>query len=91
VEQKLTHCKSLSFLRYIETKRKAIAQLGGEAMTKWEYMAIALFEECKKAGTTDQKKVLDKYGDEGWELVSVSAIGIKNRFDIVAYFKREKE
>jgi hypothetical protein len=54
-------------------------------MTKWEYMTIALFEECKKAGTTDQKMVLDKYGDEEWELISVAAIGIKNRFDIVAY------
>ena len=59
-------------------------------MTKWEYMVIALFEECKKAGVTEQKKLLDKYGDEEWELTSIIPAKVKERSDFVAYFKRKK-
>lgn len=48
---------------------------------KWEYAVIPL--------TTDKsdKNLLDKYGLEGWELVSVAQAGL----EVIAHFKREKK
>jgi len=55
-------------------------------MTKWEYASIALIKGAKDSGLSTDKQLLDKYGLEGWELVSVvPALG-----DLVAYLKRQK-
>jgi hypothetical protein len=62
----------------------------GENMPKWEYATIPLIKAMRDMGYTEQKNVLDKYGDEGWELVSVIMVSIQNSNEIVAYFKREK-
>ncbi len=61
-------------------------------MTKWEYMVIALFEECRKAGITDQKTLLDNYGEDQWELTSIIPAMVQKsaHSDFVAYFKRKK-
>lgn len=61
-------------------------------MTKWEYMVVALFDEIKKAGLKDQKTLLDKYGEDQWELVLIIPATIQKsaRSDFVAYFKRKK-
>ncbi len=55
-------------------------------MPKWEYASIALVKGQKDVGLSTDKQLLDKYGLEGWELVTiVPALG-----DLVAYLKREK-
>ncbi len=55
-------------------------------MPKWEYASIALVKAQKDMGLSTDKQVLDKYGAEGWELVTiVMALG-----DLIAYMKREK-
>jgi len=55
-------------------------------MAKWEYASIALKKGMKDSGLSTDKQLLDKYGLEGWELVSVvPALG-----DLVAYLKRQK-
>lgn len=37
-------------------------------MTKWEYASVPLV-------THAMKEILDNWGDEGWELVSVADVG----------------
>ena len=59
-------------------------------MTKWEYDVIPLITAMQDMGFTQQKEILDKYGSEGWELISVTTIAVHNSIDIIAYFKREK-
>jgi len=55
-------------------------------MTKWEYASIALVKGQKDMNLSNDKQLLDKYGVEGWELVTVVlAVG-----DLIAYMKREK-
>ncbi len=44
-------------------------------MTKWEYVTAPLISHALQA-------ILNQWGDEGWELVSVA--------ENVAYFKRPK-
>lgn len=50
-------------------------------MTKWEYASVPLIAHVAK-------EILDNWGDDGWELVTVFSppdVG-----GVVAYFKREK-
>jgi hypothetical protein len=49
-------------------------------MTKWEYLTAPLLIHNTKA-------ILDNFGSEGWELVSVIP-GPNNPEQLVAYFKR---
>ena len=60
-------------------------------MTKWEYAVIPLVTKMRELGYVTQKQLLDKYGLEGWELVSTVALSVPEGFDIVAYLKREKK
>ena len=60
-------------------------------MVKWEYTSTALITEQKKTGIAGDKEVLNKYGQEGWELVCVTPINMASRFDFLAYFKRQIE
>jgi hypothetical protein len=53
-------------------------------VVKWEYTSIALVKGQKDAGLTTDVQLLNKYGSEGWELVSV----VYARVDLIAYFKR---
>jgi hypothetical protein len=60
------------------------------SMPQWEYTVIGLISGMKDAGVSTQKELLDKYGLEGWELVTVSALSTKQGPDLIAYLKREK-
>jgi hypothetical protein len=41
------------------------------------------------AGVKTQEELLNKYGSDGWELVSIVALQINQSFEVVAYLKRE--
>jgi hypothetical protein len=58
-------------------------------MTKWEYVSIALVKGIIDAGVKTQEELLNKYGSDGWELVSIVALQINQSFEVVAYLKRE--
>ncbi|MGA3060129.1 MAG: DUF4177 domain-containing protein [Candidatus Bathyarchaeia archaeon] len=58
-------------------------------MTKWEYVSIALVKGIIDAGVKTQENLLNKYGLDGWELVSIVALQINQSFEVVAYLKRE--
>ena len=58
-------------------------------MTKWEYISIALVKGIIDAGVKTQEELLNKYGSDGWELVSIVALQINQSFEVVAYLKRE--
>ena len=58
-------------------------------MTKWEYVSIALVKGIIDAGVKTQQELLNKYGLDGWELVSIVALQINQNFEVVAYLKRE--
>jgi hypothetical protein len=63
--------------------------LEGTNMTKWEYVSIALVKGILDAGVKTQEDLLNKYGLDGWELVSIVALQINQSFEVVAYLKRE--
>ena len=58
-------------------------------MTKWEYVSIALVKGILDAGVKTQEELLNKYGLDGWELVSFVALQINQSFEVVAYLKRQ--
>ena len=58
-------------------------------VTKWEYISIALVKGILDAGVKTQEELLNKYGSDGWELVSIVALQIYQTFEVVAYLKRE--
>ena len=58
-------------------------------MTKWEYVSIALVKGILDAGVKTQEELLNKYGLDGWELVSIVALQINQSFEVVAYLKRQ--
>jgi hypothetical protein len=58
-------------------------------MTKWEYVSIALVKGILDAGVKTQEELLNKYGLDRWELVSIVALQINQSFEAVAYQKRE--
>ncbi|GLU47202.1 hypothetical protein Nans01_15530 [Nocardiopsis ansamitocini] len=67
---------------------KAAGALGKVAlMTKWEYATVPLLSHATK-------QILDNWGEDGWELVSVipgpSVDGDPRNQQLVAYLKREK-
>lgn len=51
-------------------------------LRKWEYASVPLL-------THVTKQILDTWGDDGWELVSV--VPGASAEQLVAYFKRPKE
>jgi len=51
-------------------------------MQKWEYVTVPLLVHATK-------QILDNWGDEGWELVSV--VPGQNAEQLVAYMKRQKQ
>jgi len=61
----------------------------GSIMTKWEYVSIALVKGILDAGVKTQEELLNKYGLDGWELVSIVALQIDQSFEVVAYLKRQ--
>ncbi len=52
-------------------------------------MSIALVKGILDAGVKTQEDLLNKYGLDGWELVSIVALQINQSFEVVAYLKRE--
>jgi hypothetical protein len=68
-------------------------------LTKWEYVTVNLGSETNNF-KIPVKQALDKFGSEGWELVTVvsayneemrgSGAGYRKDWQFVAYFKREK-
>lgn len=52
-------------------------------MSKWEYLTVLLGVYSEY-----DKEDLSKYGEKGWELVSVITVRQEN---VYAYFKREKK
>ena len=58
-------------------------------MTRWEYVSIALVKGIKDAGVKTQEELLNKYGSDGWELVSIVTLQINQSFEVVAYLKRQ--
>lgn len=52
-----------------------------EPMTKWEYVTVPLLVHATK-------QILDNWGEDGWELVSV--VPGPNPEQLVAYMKRPK-
>jgi hypothetical protein len=63
----------------VNSGRRSRARLA--AMTKWEYATVPLLVHATK-------QILDNWGDDGWELVSV--VPGPNSEQLVAYMKREK-
>ncbi|QVQ50370.1 DUF4177 domain-containing protein [Spiractinospora alimapuensis] len=58
-------------------------------MTKWEYQTVALLSHATK-------QILDNWGEDGWELVSVVPAPLPEGTDprnqqYVAYMKRERQ
>ena len=53
-----------------------------KAAAKWEYKTTSL------RGGSLTNEALNKYGDDGWELVAVAAVPGRN--ETVYYFKRPK-
>lgn len=51
-------------------------------MTKWEYATVPLL-------THATKQILDTWGEDGWELVTVTPGPTQD--NVVAYMKREAE
>lgn len=51
-------------------------------MTKWEYATVPLL-------THATKQILDTWGEDGWELVTVTPGPMQD--NVVAYMKREVE
>ena len=51
------------------------------AMTKWEYVTVPLLVHATK-------QILDNWGDEGWELVTV--VPGPSAEQLIAYMKRPK-
>jgi hypothetical protein len=60
------------------------------SVPKWEYTVIGLISGLKVAGVSTQKELLDIYGLQGWELVTVTALSTEQGADLIAYLKREK-
>jgi hypothetical protein len=69
-------------------------------LVKWEYKVIPIktrihsdhFESGSKPVMDDVQNDLSLLGKDGWELVSVQDISLKDgRMFTVAYLKREKE
>jgi len=58
-------------------------------MTKWEYVSIALVKGILDAGVKTHAELLNKYGLDGWGLVSFVALHINQSFEVVAYLKRQ--
>ncbi|WP_082092374.1 DUF4177 domain-containing protein [Demequina pelophila] len=48
----------------------------------WEYATVPLIDHATK-------QILDQWGEDGWELVQVLAMG-EDRTRLVAYLKRPK-
>jgi hypothetical protein len=68
-----------------------IGKMEVKRLAKWEYAVIPLVTEMRELGYVTQKQMLDKYGLEGWELVSTVTLEVEKGFDILAYLKREKK
>jgi hypothetical protein len=51
-------------------------------MQKWEYVTVPLLVHATK-------QILDNWGDEGWELVTV--VPGQSAEQLVAYMKRQKQ
>jgi hypothetical protein len=60
-------------------------------MPIWEYTVVGLISGMRDAGVSTQKELLDRYGLDGWELVTVSTLSTKQGTDLIAYMKREKQ
>ena len=60
-------------------------------MAKWEYRTVALINAQNKACIPAQEELINRYGEEGWELIAVVPLEPGNSVDIVAYFKREND
>jgi hypothetical protein len=58
----------------------AVGQNG--PMTRWEYVTVPLLVH-------NTKQILDTWGDDGWELVSI--VPGPNPENLVAYLKRAKD
>ncbi len=74
--------------------------MGDVLLVKWEYKVIPIktrihsdhFESGSKPVMDDVQNDLSLLGKDGWELVSVQDISLKDgRMFTVAYLKREKE
>ncbi len=64
-------------------------------MTKsWEYESISLVQRGIASGVSSDKELLNKYGQDGWELVAVVRVPSRAvagfSYDVIAYLKREK-
>ena len=63
-------------------------------MTDWEYQVIDLYQKLfdntrKFPKADDETKLLNTYGKEGWELISVTEAIFENNILHKAYFKRK--
>lgn len=69
-------------------------------MLKWEYKVIDLIKEIERKiasktelsglwlRTSDLEKVLNKQGEQGWELIDIQFILEKQETVVVGFFKR---
>ena len=69
-------------------------------MLKWEYKVIDLIKEIEKEissktelsglwlRTSDLEEVLNKQGEQGWELIEIQVIFEKQETIVVGFFKR---
>jgi hypothetical protein len=60
----------------------------------WEYESVSLVRRGIASNASSDKEILNEYGKEGWELVSVVRIPSRAiagySYDVIAYLKREK-
>ncbi|GAY10898.1 hypothetical protein TOK_5382 [Pseudonocardia sp. N23] len=58
--------------------------MSASGSTRWEYLTAPLLIHNTKA-------ILDNFGRDGWELVTVTTAGQPGSEQLVAYFKRPLE
>jgi len=54
-------------------------------MKKYEYLVLGICSNTSVGKSSEQQKILNEYGEQGWELVSI----IKGVERFIFYFKRE--
>jgi hypothetical protein len=77
-------------LRTVQELIDGKIEWGEKNLPKWEYAVIPLVTGREDVGVSTQEELLDKYGLEGWELVSVATVAVPRGLEMVAYLKRQK-
>ena len=84
----------------IFTAERWIAKMKVKWLLKWEYKVVDLIKEIEKEKvsktellevwlrTSDLEEVLNKQGEQGWELIDIQFLFEKQETVVVGFFKR---